>query len=185
MKRTKTIAFSAVFSALGVTLLGLGSLIEVFDLTASAAASLIIVLCMIEMNTTSAFTVYAVTAVLSLIILPNKFPAVVYLVFAGLYPIVKYYIEKIRFKLFEYALKLAFVNISVLIVLAAAKFLLGIPIPDSFEITKKIVFSKEVYIAALFALSNFAFILFDIALTGLITLYLKKYRKHFGKFFRS
>lgn len=185
MKKTKIIALSSILSALGVTVLGIGSLIEMLDLTAAAFTSLVIVLTMIEMNTSSSIMIYLVTSTLSLIILPSKLPALIYLAFAGLYPIIKFHIEKHRIKFFDIFLKLLFLNFSLLCVLAASKFLLGLPFPDTVELTKKLVLTKKSYFIVLIAMTNFAFVLYDIALTKIITLYYLKYRKHISKFFRS
>ena len=62
----------AVLSALGVVLLYLGSFIEVLDLSVALLASLAIVVLVIERGGAYPMMTYGVTALLSLLLLPNK-----------------------------------------------------------------------------------------------------------------
>ena len=109
-EKTKALTLSAVFSALGVVILSLGSLFELFDLTLTAVASLLIALAVIEIGSFWPFLIYAVTGVLSALLLPNKFPAVVYILFGGLYPIFKEMFERQHSMLIRWLLKLSFFN---------------------------------------------------------------------------
>ena len=93
-KRTRRIALCGVFSALGVVLLCLGSLIEVLDLSTAAIASLICVLVMIEYGGWYPWGVYVSTALLALLLAPQKSAALIY-AFFGFYPIVKAYLERL------------------------------------------------------------------------------------------
>ena len=65
-------ALCAVLSALGVVLLYLGSFIEVLDLSVALLASLAIVVLVIERGGAYPMMTYGVTALLSLLLLPNK-----------------------------------------------------------------------------------------------------------------
>ena len=80
------ITVCAMLSALGVVVLYLGSFIEVLDASMSVIASLMTVIVVIEFGRSASWSIYAVTAVLSLLLLPNKSPAVMYAAFFGFYP---------------------------------------------------------------------------------------------------
>ena len=167
MKQTKLIAVGAVLCAVGVVLLYLGSVSQVLDLSCAALASILVTYAVIEMRGIWPYLVYIVTSLLSLLLLPDKFGAVVYTVFAGYYPIVKYYVEKMMHGVAEWAVKLILFNAALTGVILISKKVLMMP-------DDEIAFKWIVYLVC-----NVVFILFDIALTRLITLYLVKFRKRF------
>ena len=92
-RATRRLAVSAMLAALGVVLLLLGSFVEVLDLSMAAIASMLVVFAVIEMSRRYGVLIYAVTAVLSLLLLPTKTPALVYAAFAGYYPVLKAVLE--------------------------------------------------------------------------------------------
>ena len=71
-RATRRLAVSAMLAALGVVLLWLGALVEVLDLSMAAIASMLAVFAVIEMSRRYAILVYAVTALLSLLLLPVR-----------------------------------------------------------------------------------------------------------------
>lgn len=173
MKKNKKIAVSAILSALTVVILLLGSIITVLDLTMVALASLLIMIAVIEIKSGYPYMIWLVSGILSVLLLPDKFGAVVYLFFGGIYPIFKALFERLHF-IASWILKFAFFNATLTLMVVFANFVLHIPDTGiAFEIT-------------LFGVCNLAFLLYDIATTKLITLYLIKFRDRFGlrKFFK-
>ena len=173
-KKTKYISVSALLAALSVVLMYAGSLLEVLDLSLAAFASMIITFAVIEMGGAYPLLIYGVTSALSLLILPNKFGALVYLVFAGYYPVIKKLLEN------KFGYKRSF--IPKFIIFNAAMTLLVLAWVFIFLQPEEFFY---MYIVS-YALGNAAFLLFDLALTRMITLYLFKLRKRFGidKFFK-
>jgi len=163
LKKSKRIALSAILSALSVLFLYLGSVIEVLDLTTGAFASIIIVLAVIEIGGSSPWLIYAVTSVLSILLLPNKFPAVLYILFCGIYPILKEMYERLHY-IITWLLKFSTFNTGFLFIITATKYILKLPDTD-------LNFSIIVFIVG-----NITFLLYDIALSKLITVYLIKIR---------
>lgn len=93
MKKTKQLTFCALMSAMGVVILLIGSLLEVFDLCAVLiSATLIFVVCE-ELGGVKAFATYVACATLSALILPSKLIAVEYAIFA-IYPVLRAIFEK-------------------------------------------------------------------------------------------
>ena len=170
--KTKYLAVSAVLSALGVVILLLGTVISVLDLTMVALASIIIIFAVLEMGNPYQYLIYATTSVLSMLLLPDKFSAFLYLIFGGVYPILKQKIEKLP-KVASWVLKALYFNAVLAAMTFGAQFLFGI---DEEELT-----------IALFALGNAAFFVYDIALTRMITYYLLGLRKKFRieKYFKK
>lgn len=163
MKQTKRIAISAILSALGVLMLYLGSVIEVLDLTMAALASFLVILAVIEMDSRSPWLIYAVTGVLAVLILPNKFIALFYLLFAGIYPILKERFERLH-PVVSWILKFSTFNTALLLVIFVTANLLHLP-------DNALAFTIPV-----FAAGNGVFLMYDIAMTQIITLYLVKLR---------
>ena len=166
-ERTRAIAVCAMLAAIGVVVLYLGSLIDVLDISMAVIASLFAVVAVIEYGGVAPWAVFAVTAIVSLIILPNKAPALMYAAFLGFYPIVKEKLEKIRSKIASWVLKEIIFNVCLVVMMAAAKHFL-IPLDNMFVF--EIIF---------FGLANVTFVVYDIALTRLISTYLFSIRKKF------
>ena len=160
----KRIVVTGVLVALSVIILYLGCAIEVLDLTMSAIVSLLVVVVVIEMGYSYAGLAYVATSILSLILLPQKTPAIFYTCFMGFYPIIKSHVERLNSAVARWTIKLVAGNVALL----AMFLLLSLFVPDEFEGGWMLV--------ATYILGLAAFIMYDIALTKLITLYFVKIR---------
>ena len=164
---TKRLTVCAMLCALGVVLLLVGSVIEVMDIAMAALASLLCIFVVIEYGGAAPWLVFAVTGVLSLVLLPNKTPAAMYVVFLGYYPIIKEKLERFK-KPIAWFLKEVIFNVALVALFFVVKFLL---MPNANE-------PLMIYVIA-FVLFEIAFVLYDIALTRLITLYILRLRDRF------
>ncbi len=163
-KKTKAIALCAIISALEFVMLYVGSVTDILDLSFCALATFISAIAVIEVGSGAPWIIYAVTSVLSALLLPNKFIAFVYILFAGFYPMAKAIFERFHYVI-TWLLKLSTFNTSLLLVIVICKFVLELPeMPLAFEI-------------GTIGLANAAFVLYDICFTKLITLYIVKLRK--------
>ena len=167
-RRTRRLAASAVLAAIGVAVLYLGALIEVLDLSVVVIASLVCIFAVIEMGGAWPWLIYAVVSVLSLILLPVKTPAAIFLLFGGSYPIVKAYLERLR-RVPAWILKAAVFNVALTLFTAAVKWLFLLP--------DVAYLSSGWGILITYAVGNAFFVLYDVALTRLITAYLRVFRK--------
>ncbi len=165
IKKSRKIAFCALFSALGVVIMYIGALIEVLDISMACIASMVCIVTLIEIGGVYPWLVFSVTAGLSLLLLPQKFAALIYLCLAGYYPMLKCIFERTRSRIFEWVMKLATFNASMGIMMLFAVFVFLVP-----GMTKW-------YVISFFLLGNFTFVIYDIALTMLVRLYFLKYRK--------
>lgn len=163
---------SAIICALGVVILYIGSLIEMLDISMSVIASIGCIFAVIEFGGSAPWLIYAVTGLLSLLLLPQKLPAVMYILFFGYYPIIKEKIERMKHKWQSWVIKIAAFNIALLLMYAVAKWLLL-----SAE-------TPGVLTVVFCILSNITFVIYDFALTRLISLYLFRLRKRFSKLFK-
>lgn len=167
---TKRLTVCAMLAALGVVLLYVGSLIEVVDISMAVLASLLGVVAVIEYGGSWPWLVYGVTAILSLVLLPNKTPAAFYALFFGFYPILKEKLEKIPRGL-SWVLKELIFNIS-FAVMAVVSVLLLFGKGNT-------LLSQPILIVAVIILAETMFVLYDIAMTRLISFYIFKLRRRF------
>lgn len=186
-QKTKKLTLSAIMAAMGVVMLTLGSLIEVLDLSMGAIASMLCIIAVIELGGAYPWLIYAVTSILSVILYPAGTACWFYLVFFGFYPIIKEKIEKLITPI-AWTLKLAVFNVSAIIYILVAYFIFfGGAASGSFLQWVNTFFGgygSGIAIAiAIYVALNVVFVVYDIALTRIISFYLVKLRHRF-KFFK-
>ncbi len=179
MKRrnVKILALCAVLSALGVVILLLGSLIEVLDLSAAMVASLLITIAVIEGGSYWPWLTYTVITVISLLLLPSKFAAVVFAL-SGYYPIIKEKLERLKKRPLIWCIKLVVFNVA----LSGLLFVLKAFFP-SVDIMLLPGISSSINYIAIYIAGNLTFVLYDILLTRIVSFYIFKLRDKlkFGK----
>lgn len=106
MKHTKRVAAAGMLAALATVIMLTVGLIESFDLAAAFLGGMVIAVALTELGPGYALAVCAVTSILSAVILPNKLICIEFAGFAGWYPVVKKYIERIKPKFLRLAAKL-------------------------------------------------------------------------------
>ena len=160
---TKKIAVSAILSAVSVAVMYIGCLTPL-DYTAIAMASMAVVFAVIELNGKYPLLIYAVTSILSLLLLPNKASALLYTMFFGFYPMFKEMFER-RHYVVAWILKFSLFNTCLLLLITISVYVLHL---EDTGLAMQI---------PVILLGNIAFLLCDIAFSQMITLYLVKLRK--------
>lgn len=125
IKNTKKIALNGILGALAVICLLLASILPTNRLSFYALSSFFISVCIIESGMKVGWLFYASTSLLAMIIVPEKLKIVPYVLFFGIYGIIKYYIEKINKLVIEYILKFTFFNICAFIAVMTVSQLFG------------------------------------------------------------
>ena len=97
---------------------------------------------------------------LSLLLVPRKSVAAAYVLFCGLYPIIKYWVECYAPRRMQMGIKLAYFN---LMLLAAAALAVFVFVPQ-------LAVTGLGWVAALWFAANAAFLMYDVALSRLIAL---------------
>lgn len=173
--RTKRVAVSGVLVALGVIILYIGSIVEVLNISMAAIASLICVIAVIEYGRLYPIMIFAATSIIAMLLLPEKLTPSIYALLIGYYPILKELIERIGKKSMSrrlmipihYALKLVFFNAALFVVVMVAIHVLILP--ESAEWLKILTF----------LLANATFLVYDLALTRMISMYVFRLRSRF------
>lgn len=178
--KTKKLTVGAVLSAIGVVLLLLGTLVEVLDLTMAALASFCCIFAVIEMGMGYACMIYAVTGLISLVMMPQGVGCWIYVLFLGYYPIIKCKFEKLK-RPFSWVLKLLLTNVALTVyVFISYLVFFGQSVSLLEEISQLTgLNSVAIIIAIVYLLINIVFVVYDLALSRIIGFYFVKLRKKF------
>ena len=174
MKSSLKVSVGGAVAALGLVLMFLTSLVPVGTYAFPAFAGMLLVIIVIEIGYPFAFAVFAATALLSFLIVTDKEAALLYTLFFGYYPVIKALIERIKSRVVQYIIKYAVFNVTMVAAFSLAIFVLSVP-RESF-----VVFG--VYLPWVFLLAgNVFFLLYDVCITRLVTLYLLKWHDKISK----
>ena len=156
-----------MLSALGVVLLYLGAFVDVLDMSMAVFASFVCVIAAVEYGASAPWMIYGAVSVLSLVLLPNKTPALFFALFFGFYPIIKEKIEKLN-ALVAWILKEILFNLSLFAIVAVLTFVFGV---------QDILLSERMMLIITIALCELVFVLYDILLKKIVVFYKLKIRK--------
>ena len=141
-RKSWAMAYCGMAAALSVALMLLGAVVPVLMFIAPAVASLLIATVCVECGRTMALTAYGAVSLLSLLFVPDKEVALVFVFLLGYYPLVKPRFERIR--------------------------LLLVP---AGSISQELKTPALVVSLATLAMGNMAFLLYDRALHNLLQVY--------------
>ena len=177
MKQSSKCAIGGIVASLSLVLMISVAVIPFLTYALPALAGALIIFIVVEIDKKWAFGVYATVAILGMILVPEKEVAVMYLAFFGYYPVFKALIESKFPVVIEWIIKI----LSFVLTMAGSYFLMmkfmGVTIDETEE------WGVMAY-PILLGMGTFAFILYDIALTKTITLYVMKWQKHFKRYFK-
>lgn len=178
MKNSAKTALGGMISALSLTIMLLTAVIPYLTYALPAISGALLVLMVIEINKKWAFCAYAAISILSFLILPDKEAAMMYVAFFGYYPVLKPFLEsKISNNKLCWIVKAIVFNIAVVIAYLVIVNVFGIPIDEMEELGKWAI-------PILLGMGNVMFVLYDICITRLVTLYLNRWQKRFRKLFK-
>ena len=162
---TKSVALSGVMSALCFVIMYLVSVTEIFDLSGVVVCSMIIIIAVIEIGRYYPWLIWAVTSVLCMFFLPKKDIALEFVMFGGIYPMLKSYFEKLPV-IPSWIFKIAFFNAVFTGWFFICRFLFALDVGLTLGIIA-------------YAAANVFFILADVAFSMMIALYMSKLRRRF------
>lgn len=177
MKQSSKCAIGGILSALSLVLMISVAIIPFLTYALPAVAGTLIVLMVIETDKKWAFGVYATVAFLAMILVPDKEVAVMYLAFFGYYPILKSAVEAKLNNVLGWIIKISTFLVTIVLSYVLMINLMGVTVDEIEEF-------GIVAVPMLLGMGTFAFIMYDIALTKLIILYLQKFRKLFKRYFK-
>ncbi len=160
------VALVGILTALSIIFLYLAALSPTGRLGIVAIAGLMPAAAVVSANLSAGTFCYAATGILGLILSPDKGNAAFYLLFFGLYPLVKCLIERLRKQPLEWTCKLIFFNgvLTLCWFLLRAALLAGLP-----------DFLGQVWM--LYLVGNIVFVIYDLGFSKLIALYVQRVDK--------
>ncbi|MBR5514276.1 MAG: hypothetical protein IKV85_09900 [Ruminococcus sp.] len=163
------VALGGIVSALCLLCMFLAGIIPVFYLILPMAAGVLLMIIAEEVSMGWAWLTYTAVCILSMLITADKESALVFVMLFGHYPMVRMYLEKMKFRPLRYILKAVIFNVCTLSFFFVTVFIFGIDqmLSDMNDFGK--------YGAAIFlALANVIFILYDFNLGAIYVLYIKR-----------
>lgn len=178
MNKSFRVALGGVMAALSLAIMLLTGFIPIGTYACPALAGILLIVIVIELGAKWAWAVFAVIAVLSLFFAGDKEAALYFVLFFGFYPILKAKIETLQKRWPQRILKLVVFNISMIAAFFLALYVFAVP-ADEF-----VIFG--IYVPWLFLIAgNVFFVVYDIAVTRLVVLYVYTWRKHLFKGIRK
>lgn len=156
--RVKRITLSGILLAFTVISVFLAATLPTSKLSLYALSSLFMAVIIIEFGTRAGWAFYLASAILSVLLVP-RLEVIPFIVFFGVYGLIKLYIERIPGRVIEYVLKLIYFNIC----LALGLFFLKEIILGGINLT------APVYIIA--AVLELVFLIYDYIYTLFIRFY--------------
>ncbi len=173
------VSLGGIVSALCLVMMFLTAVIPPLNITLPLFAGMLISVVAIEISHSWAFVTYVVVSVLSFFLTPDKEAAIFFAVLFGYYPILKDVTEKIKFKPFQWIIKIIIFNAAIVIIYQLTVKLLG-----TVDLIEEFGFMKQYMLPALLLIFNFILILYDVTLGMVKDAYVKWFRPTFLKKFK-
>ena len=162
-----SVAIGGIVASLAVVLMFFTGVFPFATYALPALAGLLMVIIVIDYNVKWALSVYVAVSILSLLITPDREAALLFIAFFGYYPILKSIFEKLP-RVIEYILKFLVFNLAIIGAYYVIINVLGMPdILSEFQ---------EVGIQLMLGLGNVTFLIYDIAISKIVTLYIKWFK---------
>lgn len=161
--KAKDITLGGILVALTVITLYLNLIIPINTFAILTISSCYVPIAIMRSNIKLGIFVYIASSVIGFLIIPLDI-MIPFILYFGIFGLVKFYIEKLRNMPLEIILKLVFSNIMLFIGYFIFTSFVG-PIPSKFPLW------------ILLIVAQIAFIIFDYALTLIITFYISKFHK--------
>lgn len=160
--KSKNLAYGGIAVALGIVILYISLLLPINTFAILTIASCIIPIIIIKCNIKTAITVYLATSLLSFFILPINY-FILYVCIFGIYGIIKFFIEKLKSMPIEIAIKSVYFALILSVMVLLVKY------------TSIITINTKYSLWLLFIIGIFALLVYDYALTIIISFYINKF----------
>lgn len=157
------VSLVGMFTTLSLAFLYLSTISPTARLGVTAIAGIFPAGAVVSAGLGAGFFCYAATGILGLLLLPNKSCAVLYLLFFGLWPMLKSLLEHLPNRILEWVCKLLVFNGILAVLLLGLRGLLLPFLPPALD--------QEWLI---FAAGNVAFLIYDVGFSKLIALYVAR-----------
>lgn len=170
MRQSFKIAYGGIVCALSLAMMFMTGIFPFAEYALPAIAGTFLVALVIELGYRTSVIAYIAISLLSALIVPNKEAVVMFIVFLGYYPILKGRLEQIKKRSLEWVMKLLLFNIAIVFA-----YYLVIQVLGMTEVLEEFNFMKY-GLGVIWALGNSTFVIYDIALTRVISMFIQRIR---------
>lgn len=175
----KNISLGGILVALTIIILYSTAILPISTISILTISSAIIPVCIIRGDIKTSIFVYISSSLIAFFLVPINI-ALLYFIFFGVYGIIKYFVERIRKEKLEILLKLIFFNISFAIGFIIMQNILGINIIAGLEEVISNLIDESTRLVAviiLWIIVQPIFLIYDYAMTMIITFYMERIHK--------
>ncbi len=171
------VALGGVIAALSLLLMILAGVTSTLVYAIPMITGALLMMLVVEFGQEFAGLIYVAVSIISLFLLGNKEAAIMYVTFFGYYPILKSILEKYIKGFVCWIVKYLIFNVA----MVSSYFIVTKIFMISFEDVES--FGKFALPLLLFA-GNILFVMYDVALTRLVSIYLYRWRKYVKRVFK-
>ena len=166
------ISLGGIISSVCLFLMFCTNMFPMLDYTIPAFAGFLMVVMIVETSPKWAFTTYVTVSVLCFIMTPNYEASLLFILFMGYYPILKFYLERIDNKDLCWVLKYTVFNIAVVVFYIVFQYII-----TSVDLLEGMGAFGKYAVLVLWLGANVFFLVYDYVLGQLIDLYIHWFRK--------
>ncbi|MGD9559333.1 MAG: hypothetical protein AB7V55_01850 [Oscillospiraceae bacterium] len=171
--RARRVALGGILSAVSLLFLLAGGLIPVGTFAAPIFAGLCLMPIAMDIGTKTALLCYAAVSILGVVIVPDTELVLFFIVLCGYYPILYPTLGRIKSRVLRWVVKLLLFNAAVLAVYCLLFFFFTGP-----TVLETLTARAPWYWAALLAVGNVTFVLYDVLIDKLKIVYVQRFRKY-------
>jgi len=158
--KIKNTTLSALLVSLTIVLLALNTILPISTISILTVTSAIIPIAIIKTSVRNSILIYISSSLLGLLLLPKDI-VILYIMFFGIYGLIKFFIEKLNNLYFEIPLKIIFSSLVLLVYYFVFNSFINLS-------------NIDLPLYLIFIGANIAFLIYDYALTMLISYYIEK-----------
>ncbi|MBQ8107413.1 MAG: hypothetical protein IJ129_01555 [Ruminococcus sp.] len=166
------VALGGICSAVCLLMMFMSGFLPMLNYTIPTFAGFLMVVMIIEADKTWAISTYAAVSLLCIFITPNYEASLLFILFMGYYPILKFHLDKNCGKPVALLVKFGVFNIAIMVYYKLFKAIL-----TSEEMLDGLEMFGKYAIVVLWAMAQVCFVLYDYALNVLTDVYINWFRK--------
>ena len=170
------VALGGIVSALCLVTMFLAGVIPALYLLLPGIAGILLMIIAVEVNTPWAFLTYIAVSLLSIIITFDKEAALIFIMFFGHYPILRFYLQKIPLRVARLIVKFLIFNICIIAYFYVTVYIFGLD-----EMLEEFDDFGRYGSYIMLGIANFIFLIYDLDLDLMYRGYLKRILPKFRK----
>lgn len=166
------VALGGICSAVCLLAMFCSGFLPMLGYTIPTFAGFMMVVMIVETDKNWAIATYCAVSLLCIFVTPNYESTLLFILFMGYYPIMKFYLDQKKNKLLVRAVKFAVFNAAVILFYLAFKFIF-----TAVDMLEGMEMFGRYAVLVLWLFANLFFLIYDYALTQLINIYVNWFRK--------